>query len=167
MTAKRITSKKTNSLSSQLDSALCQFPFADGRRCRMLRRDHPSLCPFHARAAQQLRESHQLGSQISATLSGQFLTATDINFALGKVFTAVAQDRLPARNAALLAYLGQLLLQSLSNVKKEYKFGYSFEQWEQMRARALRLFPPPPDSDSLEPSGAEALAANTGRGSDM
>lgn len=156
MTAKRNT-RTTH------ESYLCQFPFADGRRCRMLRRDHPALCPFHARAAQQLRESHQLGSEISATLSGQFLTATDINFALGKVFTAVAQDRLPARNAALLAYLGQLLLQSISNVKKEYKFAYSFEQWEQMRAGALPLSSPALDPDSPEPSGAADSGSDTNR----
>lgn len=134
MTAKRTT--RTN-------SPLCKFQFADARRCRMLRRDHPSLCPFHARAEQQLRESHQLGSEISRTLSGDFLTATDINFVLGKLFTAVAQNRIPRRNAAVLAYLGQLLLHSLSGVKQEFKFSYPFARWEEMLAKALPLSPPP------------------------
>lgn len=142
MTAKRSTSSNSGPLVSEIESSLCQFHFADGRRCRMLRRDHPGLCPFHARAEQQLLESHQIGSEISSTISGDFLTATDVNFVLGKLLTAVAQDRLPARNAALLAYIGQLLLHSLSGVKQEFDFEYSFNQWQRMLAEAVPLSPP-------------------------
>ncbi|HKV26143.1 MAG TPA: hypothetical protein VJN93_16225 [Candidatus Acidoferrum sp.] len=153
MTIKRTTSSNPNSHALQTESTLCQFAFADGRRCRMLRRGHPSLCPVHARAEQQLLESQQLGSEISATLTGEFLTATDINFVLGKLFTAVAQNRLPARNAALLAYIGQLLLHSLSGVKNEYKFQYEFEQWQRFLARAVVLSKP-----SLTPLASPAVA---------
>ncbi|MGH9744206.1 MAG: hypothetical protein ACRD51_17835, partial [Candidatus Acidiferrum sp.] len=103
MTAKR--SKSVTRTPDGPDSPLCQFPFADGRRCRMLRAlGHPSLCLFHARDEQQLAESQQLGSQLAASFSGDFLTATDINFVLGKLFTALAQNRISARNAAALAY---------------------------------------------------------------
>ena len=56
---------------------------------------HPSLCPFHARAELQLRESHGLGAELATTISGDFMTATDISHALGKLYTAVAQDRIP------------------------------------------------------------------------
>src|SRR5262249_9540235 len=52
------------------ESQLCKFPFADGRRCRMLRHpSHPSLCPFHARAELQLRESRSLGAELPTTIS--------------------------------------------------------------------------------------------------
>src|SRR5205814_9944694 len=62
------------------ESALCQFSFADGRACRMLRQaDHPSLCVFHARAERQLLESDRLGSELAASLTGGFMTATDID----------------------------------------------------------------------------------------
>jgi hypothetical protein len=158
MTAKRTTSNDPDSLSSQIESSLCQFPFADGRRCRMLRRDHPELCPFHARAEQQLLESHQIGSEISSSVTGDFLTATDVNFVLGKLFTAVAQNRIPVRNAALLAYIGQLLLHSISGVRQEYKFHYKFEQWKDMLANATPLSDPAPTSSADDASLSDSIA---------
>jgi hypothetical protein len=119
---------------------LCQFPFADGRRCRMLRLDnHPSLCLFHARDERQLLESPQLGEEISATFTGNFLTSSDVNHALGKVFTAVAQDRLPRHTADTLAYLGSLMLQSLTAVKDETQFEFSYEAWQKMIRNAIKL----------------------------
>jgi hypothetical protein len=131
MTAKR---------SSPGNSHLCQFPFADGRKCRMLRlQDHPTLCLFHARQEDQLLEAERLGAELSASLTGNFLTATDINFVLGKLFTALAQNRIAPRNAATLAYIGQLLLHSLRNVKEEYKFHYKFDSWEKMLNQAIPL----------------------------
>jgi hypothetical protein len=95
-------------------SALCQFPFSDGRRCRMLRHEsYSSLCLFHGRADQQLVESRQLGAEIAATFTGSLPTAADVNHVLGKVLTALAQNRISQRNAATLAYLGALMLRSL------------------------------------------------------
>ena len=131
MTAKR---------SSPGNSHLCQFPFADGRKCRMLRnQDHPTLCLFHARQEEQLLVSERLGAELSASLTGNFLTATDINFVLGKLFTALAQNRIPPRNASILAHIGHLLLHSLRDVKNEYKFHYKFETWEHMLNCAIPL----------------------------
>src|SRR6266567_1637288 len=111
MTAKRTA---TN------DSHLCLFSFSDGRQCRMLRlKDHATLCIFHARDERQLIEADKLGREIAAPPSGEYLTAVDVNHVLGKLFAAVAQNRLPTRNAAILAYLGQLLLQSVPKVQDE------------------------------------------------
>src|SRR5713226_4063500 len=111
MTTKRTTSN---------DSHLCLFSFSDGRQCRMLRhKDHATLCIFHARAERQLIEADKLGREIAASPSGEYLTAVDVNHVLGKLFGAVAQNRLPTRNAAILAYLGQLLLQSVPKVQDE------------------------------------------------
>ena len=125
-------------------SIRCQFTFADGRCCRMPRHaDHSSLCLFHAREELQLREAQRLGAEISASLNGDFLTATDINHVLGKLFTALAQNRVSSRNAATLAYIGQLLLQSLPNVKKEFEFNYDFNSWNQKLAEATPLSDPP------------------------
>jgi len=128
----------------------CAFETSDGRRCRMLRhRDHPSLCIFHARDEMQLLESSRLGSELSASISGNFLTATDVNFVLGKLFKALAQKRISHRDAATLAYIGQLMLHSLQHVKQEYQFEYKFEQWKRMlwEARRLSDFTPPADSN--------------------
>ena len=131
MTAKRSASN---------DSHLCQFQFADGRKCRMLRyQQHATLCLFHARDEMQLLESHRLGAEIASSVSGGFMTATDVNFVLGKLFTAIAQNRIPPRNAAILAYVGQLLLLALKGIADEYKFQYSFEQWQNMLRNSIPL----------------------------
>jgi len=134
----------TNTNSSTTISPRCQFQFSDGRRCRMLRTPaHLTFCVFHAREELQLLESQSLGAQISTSLQGDFLTATDINHVLGKLFTAVAQDRIPLRKAAALTYLGQVLLTSLPQVKKEFPFSYKFEQWTKALDKARPLSPPP------------------------
>ena len=131
MTAKR---SETNT------STFCQFPFADGRLCRMLRAPgHASLCLFHARDEQQLRDAQAFGAQLAASFTGNFLTASDINHVLGKVFTALAQKRISQRNAATLAYIGQLLLHSIPTVSRETKFVYSFERWQEMIDNAIHL----------------------------
>jgi hypothetical protein len=131
MTAKR---------SAPGNSHLCQFPFADGRKCRMLRRqDHPTLCLFHARQEDQLLESQRLGAELSASLTGNFLTATDINFVLGKLFTALAQNRIAPRNAATLAYIGQLLLHSCATSKPNTNSDMNFDTWEKRLNRAIPL----------------------------
>ena len=130
----------------------CDFETSDGRRCRMPRHnDHPALCPFHAREEMQLLESLRLGSELSASLTGQFMTATDINFVLGKLFTALAQGRIPRRNAATLAYIGHLMLHSLSDLKKEYCFAYNFQQWSNMLDHATPLSNSSPGTPSLNP----------------
>lgn len=67
------------------ESELCQFPFKDGRRCRTLRHPgHSCLCIFHARAESQLVETERLGIELGETLSGDSVTATDINRAMGR-----------------------------------------------------------------------------------
>ena len=123
----------------------CQFAFSDNRHCRMLRyKNHPSLCLFHAHAEQQLLESHRLGAEIATSFSGDFLTAADINHVMSKVFTALAQNRIPQRTAATLAYLGQVMLLTLPMAKKETTFVYSYETWKDMIENATHLSAPQP-----------------------
>ena len=88
-------------------------------------------------------ESDRLGSELAATLTGRFMTATDINFALGKLYKAIAQNRIPPRNASNLAFVGKLLLLSLRDLKDEYEFEYDYEQWEKMDSEAKPLSNPP------------------------
>jgi hypothetical protein len=127
-------------LSNPATPESCQFSFADGRQCRMPRHhNHPSLCLFHAGEEQQLLESRRLGTEIAATLTGDFLTASDVNYVLGKLFTALAQNRIPQRNAHTLAYIGALLLHSISDVSREIDCEYSYEGWQNMIKNAVRL----------------------------
>src|SRR5580704_10888645 len=133
----------TNENPSDGLATYCQFYFSGGC-CRMLRSPaHPVFCAFHARQEFQLLESQRLGGEISASLHGDFLTATNINHVLGKLFIAVAQDRVPPRKATALAFLGQVMLSSLPHVKQEFPFHYNFEQWNEALNNAVPLSPPP------------------------
>jgi hypothetical protein len=147
------------------ESSLCQFSFADGRTCRMLRQHyHASLCVFHARAERQIMESDRLGSELAATLTGRFMTATDINFALGKLFKGIAQNRIPPRNAANLAFVGKLLLRSLDKLESEFSFEYDFEAWQRMCRNSIPLSDPPTVSPGEQQSAISAPVARAGGG---
>jgi hypothetical protein len=105
--------------SSNAPENRCVRQFADGRRCRMLRKaGHASLCVFHAREEDQLLESDKLAAEF-ASLSGKFVTALDVNHVLGKVFDAFAHKRISSSTANTFGYLGQLLLQSMPQVQRE------------------------------------------------
>jgi hypothetical protein len=98
----------------------CQQINAHGRQCRSLRgADHPSLCSYHAREESQ-KNNNPLA--LAVDLLGpihDFRTGVSINHVLGKLLVLLATDRIPMRNAAVLAYVCQLLLQSLPHVKRE------------------------------------------------
>jgi hypothetical protein len=143
----------TNVIPSIGPATRCQFQFSDGRCCRMLRSPaHPSFCAFHARQELQLLESQRVGSEISTSLNGDFLTATDINHVLGKLFIAAAQDRVPLRKATALAFLGQVMLSSLPHVKQEFPFSYKFDHWNKVLDNAAPLSTPPALTDSSSSS---------------
>ena len=151
--------KSSRSRVALSDSGLCQFSFVDGRTCRMLRQhDHPTLCIFHARAERQVMESDSLGSELAASLTGGFMTATDINFVLGKLFKAIAQNRVQPRIAANLAFVAKLMLQSLDKLKDEYRFHYKYEAWRSMQRDAISLSDPPAATHEPKPLPASAQA---------
>jgi|HubBroStandDraft_5_1064220.scaffolds.fasta_scaffold154874_1 hypothetical protein len=139
----------TNENSTTGIAPRCQFQFSDDRCCRMLRSPaHRSFCAFHARQELQRIESQRLGGEISASLHGDFLTATDINHVLGKLFIAVAQNRISLRKASNLTNLGKALLSSIPLVKQEFRFEYKFKHWTEAVANAAPLSTPPPLTDS-------------------
>jgi hypothetical protein len=139
----------TNENSTTGIAPRCQFQFSDDRCCRMLRSPaHPSFCAFHARQELQRIESQRLGEEVSTSLHGNFLTATDINHVLGKLFIAVAQNRISLRKAANLTHLGKALLSSIPLVKQEFRFEYKFKQWQKVLANAAPLSSPPEIIDS-------------------
>src|SRR5579862_137026 len=154
-----------NAISSRSRAAvrernLCQFRFSDGRRCRMLRHpNHLCLCVFHARAEFQALETQRLGAELAQTMSGDFMSATDINFAMGRLYTAVAQERIPIRNANALARIGRLMLATVPTVKQEFPFSYTFDQWNDMLKESEPLSPPqisPPNTSSARPAPVPA-----------
>lgn len=101
----------------------CKHITAAGRRCRMLRAwYHDSLCVNHARAQQQ--QTDDLADDLLTGVE-DFRSAASVNHILGKVFELAARDRIKPRKAALLAYLGQLLLNSLPAVRLELSYAHA------------------------------------------
>jgi len=147
-------------------SPRCSFSYSDGRRCRMLcRPPHLTLCPFHAREELQLLEAQDLAASF-ATRSGGLYTYNDVNAALCKLFRAVAANRLPPRSAAIMAYIGQLLLQSLPPLEREYNLARGRHAWEDRVADVYYAYVPaaaePEDDSSSDPESG----SDPGPGSD-
>jgi hypothetical protein len=143
-------------------TARCCFSFSDGRYCRMPRAaDHPEYCIHHSREDRQLLETERIGALLAATPSGEFLTATDVNSVLGKLYTAIALNRIPHRNAALMAYVGQLLLNSTQAIKSEIMNAQSYTSWCKISRNALTdPLPQPPPMKSALPVDLEPEPAD-------
>lgn len=112
---------------------LCQFPFADGRRCRMPRsRDHGYLCVFHADRERRLYAQQALDSGDISDLfgpSGELRTNTDVNAYLTRIAKHAVSGRISPEILPSLVYTGALLLRTLSAVQLEYAKIYSYEAW--------------------------------------
>ena len=104
---------------SHLDKSRCQFTTADNRQCRMLRfPGHKTLCALHAQQDLQLRGAETASESLLNPLD-DFRTVATVNQSLGRLYTLLARNRIPVRNAATLAYISQLLLQSLEPLRFE------------------------------------------------
>ncbi len=110
------------------DAPLCQYRDARGRGCRMLAVNPPNptslaedsaldvstegLCAFHAR---RLRDRQRAGQTAAAELLASvtdFGDAASVNRFLGNLAKMVALRRIPRRDAIVLAYISQLILNS-------------------------------------------------------
>ncbi|MFZ0820726.1 MAG: hypothetical protein WAM91_11705 [Candidatus Acidiferrales bacterium] len=97
----------------------CTHRTADGRRCQMpFAPNHTALCAKHALQELQLHDSKVVTEEILGPL-GDFRSAFAINRSLGRLLTITAENRIPVRNAVAMAYICQLLLQSLHPLKEE------------------------------------------------
>ncbi len=124
----------------QIDNR-CHFTSASGRRCRMLRTNgHASLCSQHLR--RELQPAPQPAPElVAAELLGpiqDFTTATAINQVLGRLLALLAAQRIPPRNAAILAYICQLLLTTLPAMESEITCAKGYPGWEHLLRQALR-----------------------------
>jgi hypothetical protein len=92
---------------------------ANGRRCQApFAPNHTALCAQHALQELQLHDSKVVTEEILGPL-GDFRSAFAVNRALGKLFTITAENRIPVRNALALAYIGQLLIQTIHSIRNE------------------------------------------------
>jgi hypothetical protein len=119
---------------------------------------HRRLCLFHARSEQQLLAANQVGRDL-VSLSGEFKTASDVNHVLGELFSLVAKNRIPRREAVTLAYIGQLLLQSLPAVSSEIKNTLGYDTWrETLEAVLVPEEPLSEESAPEEPAPEEPVS---------
>jgi hypothetical protein len=103
------------------DPTRCTYTTADGRRCRMPRTDpHVTLCGTHLEA-QQRRVRTQPTSLVHDVLAGtsDLASATAVNHVLGNLTGLLVDNRIDPRKALVLAYLCQLLLQTINIAERE------------------------------------------------
>jgi hypothetical protein len=102
------------------EATLCQHLDARGHRCRMLSApDGGELCAHHA---QRLVRSTPANDVLTAELLSSiedFSTAASVNQFLGNLTKQLVRKRIQRRDAIALAYLSQLLLNSLSAMSRE------------------------------------------------
>jgi hypothetical protein len=105
----------------------CTHRDAARRQCRNLalgstgscsNRDNAGLCVPHSTEERQLSDIRLTAKHLFAK-SPPLNTTAAINHVLARLFELIANNRIPMRNAALLAYVGSLLLNSVPNVKSE------------------------------------------------
>jgi len=80
-----------------------------------------NFCSEHARQEEKLQQTPD-PETLAAELLGDiedFSTADSVNFFLGNLVKQLARKRIARRDAIALAYLGQLLLNSLPTLWKE------------------------------------------------
>jgi hypothetical protein len=100
----------------------CEFRSKLNRRCKMLLApDHPQLCAFHARAEAKAHQAEDRQLAASELLAGadSFSTPTAVNLFLGNLLKQMAAGRIPRRQATAMAYISQLLLNSISVMQRE------------------------------------------------
>jgi hypothetical protein len=104
-------------------SGACQHIGNSGRRCHMLAADsNSSLCGHHAR--QQLKLQRRQHDAAARELLGgieDFSIADSINLFLGNLVKQLARKRIARRDAIALAYISQLLLNSLTALDRQFE----------------------------------------------
>jgi hypothetical protein len=98
--------------------ASCKHHTRNGR-CRMPVADiSSSLCSHHARRRQKDTEAADLTATLTSGLT-EFKSAIPINDFLSRLLLLEAQDRIPPRRAAVMAYTCNLLLRTLPAIDRE------------------------------------------------
>ena len=121
------------------EAALCRHIDAQGHRCRMLVMSiDADFCTYHA----QRRLHGQRGSEAAAELLAcvsDFSDAASVNRFLGNLVKQVTLKRIARRDAVTLAYICQLLLNSLGAINREETL-----RLEEARVQAITAASHPP-----------------------
>jgi hypothetical protein len=116
--------RSSTSSTSSTSFTPCTYRSSDGRRCRMIRsKEHAEFCAHHAQ--QELRAlersvAQPLAREILGDLT-DMRSGAAVNHAMANLFILSADGRVSSSRTASLAYLSQLLLQSLSAMKQDWR----------------------------------------------
>ena len=159
-------------MSSSRSASSCTFTFSDGRRCRTPRQPgHPLFCTFHARRHDRINTADQLGREFAHFFSGRYLSACDLNTALGRLFAATVRGHVSAKTTRTLAYLAQVMVQCIHLTGHEYSDTFGGDGWRRsirtsVNSNSDYLSPTPPPSVSpaagVIPSGTSSSASSSG-----
>ncbi len=151
------------SLSPKDRVSLCLFTYEDGRRCRTPRiSSHPHFCFYHAQKESQSQSAEKLAQDLSYFFSGDYLSANDLNTALGRLIPAVIRGQIKPRLARTVAYMLQTLLQSTRLAQHEYINAFGTDAWRDAVSTSVNsnhdhLYPPDPNApDPEDESGDES-----------
>src|SRR5580704_11879549 len=151
------------SLTAKDRVSLCLFTYEDGRRCRTPRiSSHPHFCFYHAQKESQSQSTEKLAKEIAYFFSGDYLSANDLNAALGRLIPAVIRGEIKPRVARTVAYMLQTLMQSTRQAQHEYINAFSTDAWRDAISNSVNsnhkyLHPPKPK----QPTPSRATPAPT------
>ncbi len=112
----------------------CHHIDARGYRCRMLCAPNYSLCIQHAQRLSRLKpDDDAVAAELLSSIE-DFTTAASVNLFLGNLTKQLVRKRITRRDAVALAYLSQLLLNSLSAMNREDALN---EEAEPVRPREI------------------------------
>jgi hypothetical protein len=157
------------SLSPKDRVSLCLFSYEDGRRCRTPRiSSHPHFCFYHAQKESQSQATEKLAKELAYFFSGDYLSANDLNTALGRLIPAVVRGELKPRVARTVAYMLQTLMQSSRQAQHEYINAFSTDGWRDAISTSINanhkyLHPPKPKQPNPS-SATTATPAPVGAG---
>jgi hypothetical protein len=162
-------STKHNTLVTANVDSYCQHISAKGRRCHMLidKNHRPpdgekrsNLCSYHAdrsRASSPAPDPEAVAAELLGSIE-DFATADAVNLFLGNLVKQFARKRIARQDAVALAYLCQLLLNSLTPLRREEQEEQDNAAGEDLlnslaRSQAARLA----EQQSNETAGREAI----------
>jgi hypothetical protein len=105
--------------SSINNSARCAHRFPNGKRCRLYVRTLDSAyCSTHAKLPQYQQEPPETAAALTSDLK-EFRSAIPINDFLARLLLLLAENKISARRAAVLAYITNQLLRTLPAIDRE------------------------------------------------
>jgi hypothetical protein len=103
-----------------------------------------------------------LARDVSYFFSGEYLSATDLSNALGRLFAGVVQGDVKPKTASTLSYLAQTLLQTIQVAQHEFTNSCGTQDWKQAVIASLeenykyREPTTPPRPQQIEPPAPAA-----------